>query len=148
MHGGSWNGTDVDSIFLGANPKNRRSLPFKTSQNSIGLHLSIAFVFVDESEYTIDDGYFAVLVQRRLPGKISQPIATAAPPACPLPMAIAKLKRWVEPSTAQSENSHRLLPGAQVGDHKRKSRPAVCCRIGTFNPPETLTEQGGLGNPK
>ncbi|HZR15884.1 MAG TPA: type II secretion system protein [Verrucomicrobiae bacterium] len=60
MHGGTWDGTDVKPITLPNNPAS--AIPYrKTGQINRPPPVD-AFVFVDESEYTIDDGYFAVQV--------------------------------------------------------------------------------------
>ena len=57
MHGGDGVGT---ALVLGANPANAKAHKKVSSINRPGP--SQAFVFIDESEWTIDDGYFAVLV--------------------------------------------------------------------------------------
>jgi len=61
MHGGTDAGHGrVNPIILRGNPRNRPAYKKVTSIHDPGP--SQAFVFVDESHYTIDDGYFAVLV--------------------------------------------------------------------------------------
>jgi prepilin-type N-terminal cleavage/methylation domain-containing protein/prepilin-type processing-associated H-X9-DG protein len=62
MHGGTWDGRNVQPIILSGNPADRPAFKKATEINRPGP--SQAFVFIDESEYTIDDGYFAVLVNQ------------------------------------------------------------------------------------
>jgi prepilin-type N-terminal cleavage/methylation domain-containing protein/prepilin-type processing-associated H-X9-DG protein len=61
MHGGSFEGGKVQPIILRGNPANRKAYTKVTEIHDPAP--SQAFVFVDESMYTIDDGYFAVLVK-------------------------------------------------------------------------------------
>jgi len=97
MNGGLWESGKIVPVALGQNPKS--ALPYsKTTQiNRPGP--SLAFVFMDESEYTIDDGFFAVLVNEdqwqnypayRHGGSASMSFADGH----------GEVKRWVEPSTA------------------------------------------------
>jgi prepilin-type N-terminal cleavage/methylation domain-containing protein/prepilin-type processing-associated H-X9-DG protein len=60
MHGGTFDGRSVIPIILSGNPANRPAYKKVTEIYSPGP--AQAFVFIDESEYTIDDGYFAVQV--------------------------------------------------------------------------------------
>jgi prepilin-type N-terminal cleavage/methylation domain-containing protein/prepilin-type processing-associated H-X9-DG protein len=62
MHGGTDDGKGgVTPIILGSNPASRPA--YKKVSEIHDPSPSQAFVFVDESLYTIDDGYFAVLVK-------------------------------------------------------------------------------------
>lgn len=103
MHGGTWDAASrrVAPVILEGNPPS--ALPYtKTIQiNRPGP--ALAMVFADESEYTIDDGYFAVRVNNDLwqnypayrhGGSASFSFADGH----------GELKRWVEPSTAGLKN--------------------------------------------
>jgi prepilin-type N-terminal cleavage/methylation domain-containing protein/prepilin-type processing-associated H-X9-DG protein len=131
MHGGSWNGTDVDSIFLGANPKTAAAYR-KTSQINRPSPVN-AFVFVDESEYTIDDGYFAVLVNEdqwqnfpayRHGGSASLSFADGH----------SELKKWVEPSTANLKNPSGFSPAPKSGSQRNRDLQWLSDRY--INPPK------------
>jgi len=117
MHGGSWNGTDVDPIFLGSNPHSAPAYR-KTAQINRPLPVN-AFVFVDESEYTIDDGYFAVLVNEdtwqnfrayRHGGSASLSFADGH----------SEIKRWQEPSTGLLKNPTGFSPAPKSGSQRNR----------------------------
>jgi prepilin-type processing-associated H-X9-DG protein len=74
---------------------------------------------VDESEYTIDDGYFAVLVNEdqwqnfpayRHGGSASLSFADGH----------SELKKWVEPSTANLKNPSGFSPAPKSGSQRNR----------------------------
>jgi len=98
MNGGTWNGRGVTPIILGSNPGSAPAYSKTTSINRPPP--TQAFVFIDESEYTIDDGYFATLVNQdtwqnfpayRHGGSASLSFADGH----------SEIKRWIEPSTGK-----------------------------------------------
>jgi len=131
MHGGSWNGIEVDSIFLGSNPHSAPAYR-KTSQINRPSPVN-AFVFVDESEYTIDDGYFAVLVNEdqwqnypayRHGGSASLSFADGH----------SELKKWMEPSTATLQNPRGFSPAPKSGSQRNRDLQWLSDRY--INPPK------------
>jgi prepilin-type N-terminal cleavage/methylation domain-containing protein/prepilin-type processing-associated H-X9-DG protein len=131
MHGGTWNGTDVDPIFLGANPHTAPAYR-KTGQINRPVPAK-AFVFVDESEYTIDDGYFAVLVNEdtwqnfpafRHGGSASFSFADGH----------SEVKRWVEGSTGTLKNPSGFVPAPKFGTQRNRDLQWVSDRY--IDPPK------------
>jgi prepilin-type N-terminal cleavage/methylation domain-containing protein len=89
MHGGTWNGTDVDPIFLGANPKTAAAYR-KVSQINRPSPVNALCSSMRVSTRSMT----AILRSwsTRILGRITQPIVMAAPPACRLPMVTASLR--------------------------------------------------------
>jgi prepilin-type N-terminal cleavage/methylation domain-containing protein/prepilin-type processing-associated H-X9-DG protein len=80
---------------------------------------SQAFVFMDESQYSIDDGFFAVQVlidvwqnypAYRHGGSASLSFADGH----------GQLKRWLEPSTGQLKDSSLYAPAPRFGNHRNR----------------------------
>jgi len=102
MNGGTDNGNKgVTPIILNGNPASAPA--YKKTAQITRPSPSSAFVFMDESHYTIDDGYFAVLVNvdtwQNIPayrhgGSASVSFADGH----------SELRRWVEPSTAKLDD--------------------------------------------
>jgi prepilin-type N-terminal cleavage/methylation domain-containing protein/prepilin-type processing-associated H-X9-DG protein len=117
MNGGNWNGRGVTPIILGSNPK---SAPAYSKVSQINRPLpSMAFVFIDESEYTIDDGYFAVLVNEptwqnypayRHGGSASMSFADGH----------SEIKRWTEASTGALKNPTGFVPAPKSGNERNR----------------------------
>jgi prepilin-type N-terminal cleavage/methylation domain-containing protein/prepilin-type processing-associated H-X9-DG protein len=131
MHGGSWNGRDVDPIFLGANPTSAPAYR-KTSQINRPTPVN-AFVFVDESEYTIDDGYFAVLVNedtwQNYPAYRHGESASFS-----FADGHSEIKRWTEPSTGNLKNPSGFSPAPKSGTQRNRDLQWVSDRY--INPPK------------
>jgi prepilin-type processing-associated H-X9-DG protein len=117
MHGGTWSGNEVSPIILGANPPTAVAYR-KTSQINRPVPVS-AFVFVDESEYTIDDGYFAVLVNEdtwqnypayRHGGSASFSFADGH----------SELKKWIESTTGSLKNPSGFTPAPKFGSQRNR----------------------------
>ena len=93
----------------------------------------MAFVFVDESEYTIDDGYFAVQVNSdtwqnypayRHGGSASLSFADGH----------SELKRWVEPGTGLLKNPDGFVPAPRHGSSRNYDLQWLADRY--INPPK------------
>ena len=131
MNGGTWNGSGVSAIILGQNPSSAPAYK-KTSQiNRPNPAQSI--VFADESEYTIDDGYFATLVNEdtwqnfpayRHGGSASFSFADGH----------SELKRWIEPSTGLLKNPSGFSPAPKFGTQRNRDLQWVSERY--INPPK------------
>lgn len=130
MNGGTDNGAKgVTPIILNGNPA---SAPAYTKSAQITRPSpSLAFVFMDESHYTIDDGYFAVLVNvdtwQNIPayrhgGSASVSFADGH----------SELRRWVEPSTARLSNPLGE-PAPRFGT--QRNRDLQWCSDRYINPP-------------
>lgn len=132
MNGGSDNGAKgVTPLILGSNPASAPAYN-KTSQINRPAPVS-AFVFMDESHFTIDDGYFAVLVNQdiwqnypayRHGGSASVSFADGH----------SELKRWIEPSTAKLANPSGNAPAPKNG--AQKNRDLQWCAERYINPPK------------
>jgi prepilin-type N-terminal cleavage/methylation domain-containing protein/prepilin-type processing-associated H-X9-DG protein len=132
MNGGGDDGKGgVSPIILGANPANAPAYKKILGINRPGP--SQAFVFVDESEYTIDDGYFAVLVNEntwqnypayRHGGSAGFSFADGH----------SEVKRWLEPSTATLKNPSGFAPAPKNGTSK--NRDLQWCAERYIDPPK------------
>jgi prepilin-type N-terminal cleavage/methylation domain-containing protein/prepilin-type processing-associated H-X9-DG protein len=130
MNGGTWEGNRIKPVILQGNPAS--ALPYsKITQINRPPPVS-AFVFMDESEYTIDDGYFAVLVNvdtwqnypaYRHGGSASMSFADGH----------GEVKRWVEPSTATLSNPLGLVPAPRFGNQRNRDLQWLSDRF--INPP-------------
>ena len=117
MCGGTWNGRGVTPIILNGNPS---SAPAYSKVGQINRPLPAqAFVFVDESEFTIDDGYFAVLVNAdtwqnfpayRHGGSAGFSFADGH----------AENRRWIEASTGQLKNPSGFVPAPKSGGQRNR----------------------------
>jgi|LauGreDrversion4_2_1035121.scaffolds.fasta_scaffold02921_1 prepilin-type N-terminal cleavage/methylation domain-containing protein/prepilin-type processing-associated H-X9-DG protein len=102
MNGGTDGGAaGVTPIILGSNPASAKAYRKLSDINRPAP--SQAFVFMDESHYTIDDGYFAV--------RVNEPVWQNYPAvrhgnSASLSFADghSELKRWLEPSTPTLKN--------------------------------------------
>ncbi len=117
MNGGTWDGQKIAPITLGQNPASARAYT-KTVQINRP-NPSLAFVFMDESEFTIDDGYFAVLVNEdtwenypayRHGGSATMSFADGH----------SELKRWIEPSTGRLTAPLGFVPAAKFGNARTR----------------------------
>lgn len=114
MNGGTDGGAgkEVVPIILGANPAsapaNHRISDIKRPEPSN------AFVFIDESKYTIDDGYFAVLVNEDTWQNFP---AARHNRSTGLSFADghAEVKRWIESSTLALKNPSGFSPAPRSG---------------------------------
>lgn len=132
MNGGSDDGHGgVSPLVLGSNPAN--ALAYKKILAINRPEPSQAFVFVDESEYTIDDGYFAVLVNQdtwqnypayRHGGSAGFSFADGH----------SEVKRWLEPSTAKLKDPSGFAPAPKNGT--AKNRDLQWCADRYINPPK------------
>ena len=117
MHGGSWNGREVDPIVLGSNPSSAAAYK-KVSQINRPAP-AMAFVFVDESEYTIDDGYFAVLVNedtwQNFPAYRHGQSASFS-----FADGHSEIKKWVEGSTGSLKNPSGFVPAPRFGSQRNR----------------------------
>jgi prepilin-type processing-associated H-X9-DG protein len=130
MHGGTWNGRIVEPITLRGNPASARAYTKTVQINRPGP--SLAFVFVDESEYTIDDGYFAVLVNedtwQNFPAFRHGGSATFS-----FADGHSELKKWVEPSTGFLKNPTGFSPAPKTGTQRNRDLQWISDRY--INPP-------------
>jgi len=130
MHGGTWNGRKMDPVILGGNPS---SAPGYTKTAQINRpQPAMAFVFGDESEYTIDDGYFAVKIIEdtwqnypafRHGGSGSFSFADGH----------SELKHWVEPSTGLLKAPLGFVPAVRFGTQRNRDLQWMSDRY--INPP-------------
>ena len=131
MHGGTWDGREVKPLFLGQNPKTAAAY-LKTTQINRPLP-AMAFVFIDESEYTIDDGYFAVLVNEdtwqnyaayRHGGSASLSFADGH----------GEVKKWIESSTASLTDPNGFVAAPKSGNGRNRDLQWLSDRY--INPPK------------
>jgi len=131
MNGGTWNGTGVTPLVLGQNPP--KGLAYAKTTQINRPPPAQAFVFVDESEYTIDDGYFAVLVNEntwqnfpafRHGGSASFSFADGH----------SEIKRWLEPSTGKLNNPGGFMPAPKFGTDRNRDLQWVSVRY--IDPPK------------
>ncbi len=130
MNGGTWNGKDITAIILGGNPSSAPAYKKVTQINRPPP--TMALVFADESEFTIDDGYFAVMVVAdtwenypsiRHGGSASFSFADGH----------SELKRWVEPSTAALKAPLGFVTAARYGTQRNRDLQWLSDRY--INPP-------------
>jgi len=80
---------------------------------------SQAFVFMDESQYSIEDGFFAVEVL----GEIWQNYPAyrhGGSASLSFADGHGQLKRWLEPSTGQLKDSSLYAPAPRFGNHRNR----------------------------
>lgn len=131
MNGGTWNGRSIDPVVLDGNPPSAKGYTKTVQINRPGP--SLAFVFVDESEYTIDDGYFAV--------KVNQDIWQNYPAfrhggsgSFSFADGHSEVKRWVEPSTGLLKNPLGFVPAVKNGTQRNRDLQWLSDRF--INPPK------------
>jgi prepilin-type N-terminal cleavage/methylation domain-containing protein/prepilin-type processing-associated H-X9-DG protein len=131
MNGGTWNGHDVSPLILGANPSSAPA--YKRTSQIRRPQPAMAFCFMDESEYTIEDGYFAALVNEdtwqnypayRHGGSASLSFCDGH----------SELKRWIEPSTGHLTDPNGLVPAPRFGTQRNRDLQWVADRY--INPPK------------
>lgn len=132
MNGGTDDGRGgVTPIILGANPASAPGYK-KTTQINRPLP-AMAFVFMDESLFTIDDGYFAIRVNEdiwqnfpayRHGGNASMSFADGH----------SELKRWIEPSTGKLSDPLGFTPAPKNGT--QRNRDLQWCSERFINPPK------------
>jgi prepilin-type N-terminal cleavage/methylation domain-containing protein/prepilin-type processing-associated H-X9-DG protein len=131
MHGGTWDGRQVVPVTLGANPDSAR--PYKKTVQINRPLPSMAFVFIDESELTIDDGYFAVRVNEdtwqnypscRHGGSASLSFADGH----------GELKYWLEPSTPTLKDPLGFVAAVKFGTQRNRDLQWLSDRF--INPPK------------
>ena len=131
MHGGTWDGRKIAPVILNGNPPS--ATPFtKTVQINRPAPV-MSMVFADESEYTIDDGYFAVQVNTdtwqnypayRHGGSASFSFADGH----------GEVKKWVEPSTATLKVPEGFVPAVKNGTQRNRDLQWLSDRF--INPPK------------
>jgi prepilin-type N-terminal cleavage/methylation domain-containing protein/prepilin-type processing-associated H-X9-DG protein len=131
MNGGTWNGHGVDPIILSSNPS---TAPAYTKTGQINRPSPAnAFVFADESEYTIDDGYFAVRVNedtwQNFPAYRHGESASFS-----FADGHSELKKWVEASTGQLKNPGGVVPAPRNGTQRNRDLQWLSYRY--INPPK------------
>jgi prepilin-type N-terminal cleavage/methylation domain-containing protein/prepilin-type processing-associated H-X9-DG protein len=117
MHGGTWNGRIVEPLILGSNPSSARAYT-KTVQINRPPPAQ-AFVFVDESEYTIDDGYFAVRVNEDM-WQNYPAYRHGGSAAFSFADGHGEIKRWVEPSTGKLKNPTGMVSAPRTGGQRNR----------------------------
>jgi prepilin-type processing-associated H-X9-DG protein len=131
MHGGTWSGNEVMPITLRNNPATAVAYR-KTSQINRPGPVN-AFVFVDESEYTIDDGYFAVLVSedtwQNYPAYRHGESASFS-----FADGHSEIHKWVEPSTSQLKNPAGFTTAPPFGAQRNRDLQWLSDRY--INPPK------------
>jgi prepilin-type N-terminal cleavage/methylation domain-containing protein/prepilin-type processing-associated H-X9-DG protein len=129
MDGGSWNGRGVTPLILGSNPS---TAPAYSKASQINRpQPALAFVFVDEG-ITIDDGYFAVLVNEdtwqnfpafRHGGSAGFSFADGH----------SEVKRWIEGSTGSLAPYTGFAPAPRFGSNRNRDLQWLSDRY--INPP-------------
>lgn len=131
MHGGLWNGRGIDPVVLQGNPPS--AVHHKKTVHIQRPGPAQAFVFMDESEFTIDDGFFAV----RVNDDIWQNYA-AYRHGGSATMSFAdghgEIKRWLEPSTAMLKNPLGFVPAPKNGTQRNRDLQWLSERF--INPPK------------
>jgi prepilin-type N-terminal cleavage/methylation domain-containing protein/prepilin-type processing-associated H-X9-DG protein len=117
MNGGTWNGHGVDPIILSSNPS---TAPAYTKTGQINRPSPAnAFVFADESEYTIDDGYFAVRVNedtwQNFPAYRHGESASFS-----FADGHSELKKWLEASTGKLKDPSGVVPAPKTGTQRNR----------------------------
>jgi prepilin-type processing-associated H-X9-DG protein len=131
MNGGTWNGSGVTALILGQNPK---SAPASAKTAHINRPPPAqAFVFVDESEYTIDDGYFAALVNEDTWQNFPA-YRHGASASFSFADGHSELKRWIEPSTGSLKNPNGFSPAPKYNGQRNRDLQWVCERY--IDPPK------------
>jgi prepilin-type N-terminal cleavage/methylation domain-containing protein/prepilin-type processing-associated H-X9-DG protein len=131
MNGGTWNGKGVDPIVLGQNPPSALAYTKTTQINRPAP--AMAFVFVDESEYTIDDGYFAVLVNQDTWQNFPA-YRHSASASFSFADGHSELKRWREPSTGLLRDFLGFSPAPKSGGQRNRDLQWISDRY--INPPK------------
>jgi len=131
MNGGTDAGAKgVTPIILNGNPASAPA--YKKTSQITRPSPARAFVFMDESLYTIDDGYFAVLVNvdtwqnfpaYRHGGSASVSFADGH----------SELRRWIEPSTGALRNPTGNSPAPRSGS--QRNRDLQWCSERYIDPP-------------
>ena len=131
MNGGTWNGRSIDPVILDGNPASAKPYTKTVQINRPGP--SLALVFADESEFTIDDGYFAV--------KVNQDIWQNYPAfrhggsaGFSFADGHSEVKRWVEPSTGLLKNPLGFVPAVKNGTQRNRDLQWLSDRF--INPPK------------
>jgi prepilin-type N-terminal cleavage/methylation domain-containing protein/prepilin-type processing-associated H-X9-DG protein len=130
MDGGSWNGRGVTPLVLGSNPST--ALAYSKTAQINRPQPSLAFVFVDEG-ITIDDGYFAVLVNDdtwqnfpafRHGGSAGFSFADGH----------SEIKSWKEPTTGSLMPYTGFAPAPRFGSNRNRDLQWLSDRY--INPPK------------
>jgi len=131
MNGGTDNGAKgVTPLILNGNPASAPA--YKKTAQITRPTPARAIVFMDESLYTIDDGYFAVLVNvdtwqnfpaYRHAGSASVSFADGH----------SELRRWVEPSTGRLNDPNGNSPAPRFGS--QRNRDLQWCSERYIDPP-------------
>jgi prepilin-type N-terminal cleavage/methylation domain-containing protein/prepilin-type processing-associated H-X9-DG protein len=117
MNGGTWGGRSVSPLILGANPS---SAPAYSKTVQINRPPPVrAFVFVDESEYTIDDGYFAVLVNEDI-WQNYPAYRHGRSASFSFADGHSEIRRWIEPSTAGLKNPSGFATAPKFGTARNR----------------------------
>jgi prepilin-type processing-associated H-X9-DG protein len=131
MNGGTWSNGKIQPVTLVNNPPSAVAYTKIVQINRPGPVM--AFVFMDESEFTIDDGYFAVRVNDdiwqnypayRHGGSASMSFADGH----------SELKHWVEPSTATLHDPLGFVPAIKNGTQRNRDLQWLSERF--INPPK------------
>jgi prepilin-type N-terminal cleavage/methylation domain-containing protein/prepilin-type processing-associated H-X9-DG protein len=131
MAGLSRNGTSLTPVFLAGNPTTAPSYRSVSAINRPGP--SDAFVFLDESQYTIDDGYFAVQVNtdtwQNYPG-----VRHGGRTGFSFADGHAESKKWLEPSTALLKNPSGNASAPKFNGKRNRDLQWISDRY--INPPK------------
>jgi prepilin-type N-terminal cleavage/methylation domain-containing protein/prepilin-type processing-associated H-X9-DG protein len=131
MDGGVWDGRTVSPLILGANPA---SAPAYTKTSQINRPApAMSFVFMDESEYTIEDGYFAVLVNENT-WQNYPAFRHGESASLSFADGHGELKHWIEPSTGHLTNPDGLVPAPRYGSQRNRDLEWISQRY--INPPK------------
>ena len=131
MHGGTDAGNGVVTpIILTGNPQNA---PAHKKVSAINRPPPAeAIVFVDESHYTIDDGYFAVRVNEHIwqnyPG-----VRHGNSTGFSFADGHAEIKRWLEPTTPLLKDPRGNSPAPRFGNQRNRDLQWISERY--INPP-------------
>lgn len=131
MNGGSDDGRGgVTPLTLGANPA---SAPAYKKIPAINRPVpSQAFVFVDESQYTIDDGYFAVLVNEDTWQNYPS-VRHGLSAGFSYADGHSESHRWIEPTTAGLRDPNGFAPAPRYGSQRNRDLQWVSNRY--ISPP-------------
>jgi prepilin-type N-terminal cleavage/methylation domain-containing protein/prepilin-type processing-associated H-X9-DG protein len=125
-------GGPVNPIFLGSNPTTAPAYKKVSQINRPGP--SSAFVFIDESEYTIDDGYFAVLVNEAT-WQNYPAYRHGSSGSLSFADGHSEIWKWVEPSTGLLKNPSGFAPAPKAPDGRR-NRDLQRLSDAYINPPK------------
>ncbi len=117
MHGGTWNGRMIEAVILDGNPASAR--PYTKTVQINRPPPAMAFVFIDESEYTIDDGYFAVRVNNDIWQNYPS-IRHGGSASLSFVDGHGELKRWTEPSTLLLKNPLGFVAAPKSGTARNR----------------------------